>query len=261
MIAKKRCRGFLRKKYFFFLVLLILGNAGCATVPSKVRQPVIQSSAAGIYHTVEIGQTLWRISKAYHVDLKELMRINGITDAGQLEIGQRLLIPGVSAPLSLSLFAPVTNADMEKIVGPRYYSSHWRTITLHHSATLEGNAGSFDRNHRKRGMGGLFYHFVIGNGTGSGDGEIEVGARWKRQAQVNRPYDIQICLVGDFNREMISDKQFDCLIKLITVLREEYTISLKNIRKHNSIKGKHTACPGRGFPFDRIIGELRKIKA
>lgn len=252
---------FFRKKYFFFLAVLILGNAGCATAPSKVLPPVNQLSAAGIYHTVLSGQTLWRISKAYNVDLRELMRLNGITDAGALEVGQKLFIPGVSGFLPLSSFAPDNLAEVEKIIGPRHYSSHWRTITIHHSATLEGNAGSFDRNHRKRGMGGLFYHFVIGNGTGSGDGEIEVGTRWKKQAQVNRPNDIQICLVGDFERENISDKQLDRLIKLITVLREEYNIPLNNIRKHNSIRGKHTACPGRSFPFDRIIRELRRIKA
>ena len=47
----------------------------------------------------------------------------------------------------------------------------------------------------------VFYHFVIGNGTDSQDGEIEVGWRWRRQIEVERSGDIQICLVGDFNRQ------------------------------------------------------------
>jgi len=248
-------------KYCFFLFLIfVISSAGCVTAPHKVSPPVIPS-AAGVYHIVGSGQTLWRIAKTYNVDVNELMKANAIVDPGQLGVGQRLFIPRAFVPLPLGPSAPIVSADVESIVGPKRYSTRWQTITIHHSGTLEGNAEAFDRNHRQRGMGGLFYHFVIGNGTGSGDGEIEVGWRWRKQAQVNRPKDIQICLVGDFNRQRLSDKQFESLIKLITVLRQQYSISSRNIRKHKSIKGKHTACPGSGLPFDRIISELRKIKA
>lgn len=226
----------------------------------KVSQPIIPS-AAGVYHIVGSGQTLWRIAKTYNVDVNELMRVNAIVDSGHLGVGQRLFIPGAVVPLPLKLYAPIVTRDVESIVGPRRYTSRWRTITIHHSGTLKGNAETFDRNHRQRGMGGLFYHFVIGNGIGSEDGEIEVGWRWRKQSQVNRPNDIQICLVGDFNRQRVSDKQVESLIKLVTVLRQQYNIPLRNIRKHKSVKGKHTACPGSSLPFDRIISELRKIKA
>jgi hypothetical protein len=42
-----------------------------------------------------------------------------------------------------------------------------------YSAIKDGNAASYDRAHRRRGMeNGLAYHFVIGNGVDSGDGEI-----------------------------------------------------------------------------------------
>jgi N-acetyl-anhydromuramyl-L-alanine amidase AmpD len=107
-------------------------------------------------------------------------------------------------------------------------------------------------------MGGLFYHFVIGNGTLSGDGEIEVGWRWRKQEQVNRPSDIQICLVGDFNKQEVSNAQFDTLVKLISILRKQYNIPLSNIRKHKDIEGKITECPGDNFPFYNLLAELRK---
>jgi len=248
------------KYCFLLLVISVLGSAGCATVAQKVSQPIIPSPA-GAYHIVGSGQTLWRIAKTYNVDVHELMRANAINDPGQLGVGQRLFIPGAVVPLPFGPSAPIVTGDVESIVGPRRYTSRWRTITIHHSATLEGNAETFDRNHRQRGMGGLFYHFVIGNGIGSGDGEIEVGWRWRKQSQVDRPNDIQICLVGDFNRQRVSDKQVESLIKLIALLRQQYNIPLRNIRKHKSIKGKHTACPGNNLPFDRIISDLRKIKA
>ena len=105
-------------------------------------------------------------------------------------------------------------------------------------------------------MGGLFYHFVIGNGSGSGDGEIEVGWRWKKQVKANRAHDIQICLVGDFSRGRVSEAQFDSLLALIAVLRAEYGISLHALRKHEDIKGRHTECPGKYFPFYRLLSRL-----
>ncbi len=250
-----------KKLLFFLLAILALISAGCVTVRHKPPALSAVSPAQGVYHIVVSGQTLWRIAHIYNIDVNELMRLNGINDPSQLMVGQRLLIKRPYCPLPTGPVSPFVTSDVEAIVGPKNYSVHWRTITLHHSGTIEGNAEAFDRNHRKRGMGGLFYHFVIGNGAGSRDGQIEVGWRWRKQAPANRPNDIQICLVGDFNRERLSEKQFDSLIKLITVLRRQYNIPVTAIRKHKSIRGKHTACPGSSFPFDRIISRLRQIRA
>ena len=53
----------------------------------------------------------------------------------------------------------------------------------------------------------LGYHFVIGNGTHTGDGQVEVGSRWGKQkhgAHCKTPdnyyndHGIGICLVGNF---------------------------------------------------------------
>src|SRR3989338_4936683 len=235
---------------FLYLALFI---SGCVTVP---RQPIVQPY--GIYHIVERGQTLYRIAKTYNMDVSEIMRVNRIADPTQIDIGQRLFIPGVRSPLPVETYKPVSRDAVKKLVGQKYRVSHWRYITLHHSATLEGNAECFDLNHRGRRMGGLFYHFVIGNGTLSGDGEIEVGWRWRKQEEANRPADIQICLVGNFNKETVSSAQFDVLVKLISVLREQYNVPMRNIRKHKDIEGKITECPGANFSFDRLIAELRK---
>src|SRR4030043_330544 len=127
---------------FLYLALFI---SGCVTVP---RQPVVQPY--GIYHLMERGQTLYRIAKPYNIGLNELMRINRITDPTQIEIGQKLFIPGARSPLPIETYKPISQEAVKKLVGSKYRSSHWRYITLHHSATLEGNAKCFDRNHRDR---------------------------------------------------------------------------------------------------------------
>ena len=54
------------------------------------------SPARGIYHTVEPGQTLYRISRTYGVDEKYLARLNGIEDPTQLRVGERIFVPGVA---------------------------------------------------------------------------------------------------------------------------------------------------------------------
>ncbi len=81
---------------FYILVLIfeifVLSFTGCAPV-AYVKPSVPYPGMPGIYHRVERGQTLWRISKIYNVDLEEIARVNHISDASSLEVGQSLFIP------------------------------------------------------------------------------------------------------------------------------------------------------------------------
>lgn len=74
------------------IIICILGIAGCATEPVSIT-PATTTEAAGLYHRVEKGETLWKISRMYDVDLDELIKANNISDATNIEVGQRLLIP------------------------------------------------------------------------------------------------------------------------------------------------------------------------
>ncbi len=145
----------------------------------------------------------------------------------------------------------------------------WEYVVLHHSATHEGNANNFDKYHReqKKWEYGLAYHFVIGNGNGSGNGEIEVGDRWKKQIHgahtANTDLNqiaIGICLVGNFeeNNEP-TDNQFKSLISLVSYLSKKYNIPESHIVKHGQVLQKGTACPGKNFPYKRFINELRSL--
>ncbi|MDD4894689.1 MAG: LysM peptidoglycan-binding domain-containing M23 family metallopeptidase [Candidatus Omnitrophica bacterium] len=64
----------------------------------------------GVYHQVEKGQTLWRISKAYNVDLDEIVRINHIPDAASIEPGQSIFIPSAKQKKQ-QLFAEASPED------------------------------------------------------------------------------------------------------------------------------------------------------
>ncbi len=55
----------------------------------------------GIYHTVQPGQTLYRIALTYKVEEKRLARINHIKDPTQLKASQRIFIPGATRKLTV----------------------------------------------------------------------------------------------------------------------------------------------------------------
>ena len=132
----------------------------------------------------------------------------------------------------------------------------WRYVVIHHSATDGGNAGVFDEAHRGRGWDELGYHFVIDNGNGGPDGQVEVGSRWRSQkwgAHCRTPgneynlYGIGICLVGDFSESIPSEAQLASLRRLVSHLSSTYDIPPYNVIGHCDAPGASTECPGRAF--------------
>lgn len=160
-------------------------------------------------------------------------------------------------------------AKLDQICQPDTKERQWEYIVIHHSATAKGNATQFDHYHKKtKGWEyGLAYHFVIGNGSYSGDGEVEVANRWKKQVHgahtanmdCNR-VGIGICLVGDFENEGIpTENQFESLVNLVQYLCRKYSIPSSNILEHKHVHQKATACPGKNFPFSELKTRLTQI--
>jgi hypothetical protein len=158
-------------------------------------------------------------------------------------------------------YAYLTPSVRRAIDGAPVKRGRWKYIVVHNSGTREGNARVFDVYHRRvRHMqNGLAYHFVIGDGHGSGDGQIEIGDRWKRQingGHVASDYlnDIAlgICLVGDFNRDQPTRAQVAALEELISYLRERVGKSQGRraiVHAHKEINPRPTDCPGDRFPY------------
>lgn len=137
----------------------------------------------------------------------------------------------------------------------RSISPRWTTIVIHHSATARGNARAFDRSHRDKGWDELGYHFVIGNGSDTPDGLIEVGSRWHKQkhgAHCKTPgnyyneHGIGICLVGDFTKTRPTNKQLASLYELVRFLSVQLNIPPERITTHGLVKSG-TQCPGKYF--------------
>ncbi len=164
----------------------------------------------------------------------------------------------------------LTNSVRKEIDRAPVLRERWRFIIVHNSGTRQGNARIFDYYHKhvRRMRNGLAYHFVIGNGTSSGNGEIEVGDRWRRQingGHVHSDYlnniSLGICLVGDFNRTQPTRAQLDSCEELIRYLRdrcgkvERHNIPVRPHREMNPPRWP-TDCPGDDFPY-RWFGQFR----
>jgi murein DD-endopeptidase MepM/ murein hydrolase activator NlpD len=76
-----------------------------------VRQE--QIGQRGMYHQVQRGQTLWRIARAYAIDVKTLAYVNRLSLTDPLQIGQRLYIPGATQVRVVASRCPCDSAAEE----------------------------------------------------------------------------------------------------------------------------------------------------
>jgi len=142
----------------------------------------------------------------------------------------------------------------------------WQWIVIHHSATAYGSAAIFDDWHRNgRHWDELGYHFVIGNGSNSGNGAVEIGPRWVKQKygahtkvwnrEEYNQVGVGICLVGNFDKSVPTPAQMDALVRLVDWLAARYRIGDDHIIGHGDVCDTH--CPGRYFPRDEFFKQLR----
>lgn len=202
-------------------------------------------------HVVKRGDTLSELARKYGVTIAAIKNRNGLKN-DIIRIGQTLLIPVASATPG-AMLAPVIAATR----GVRVDAARWRYIVAHHSGIEAGNAKAYGAAHQRRGMEhGLAYHFVIGNGRDSGDGEIEVGPRWihqlrgghVRNQQVNAT-GIGICLVGNLQNHPPTSRQIASFHALMGWLRGGQVSNQCAFSVHRWIDRNHTVCPGRHFPY------------
>ena len=148
---------------------------------------------------------------------------------------------------------------------PKVNERKWKYIVLHHTASEAGSVSSIDAAHKQRRDSagkpwlGIGYHFVIGNGNGMKDGEIQPSFRWTKQlhgahagvADYN-DVGIGIVLVGNFEKKRPTAAQLRSARRLVQTLRSSYRITSKNIVTHGDVN--KTACPGKYFSLARITG-------
>jgi len=151
---------------------------------------------------------------------------------------------------------------------PSQVEKKWIAIVIHHSATKNGSAAIFDKWHKEGNYWeGVGYNFVIGNGTDSGDGQVEVTFRWRNQiigahcggtrGNWANKYAVGICLVGNFNHTTPTMQQMRSVVKLVRFLQNRYGIPKSRVYGHNTTPGtRATDCPGKHFPMAKLKSML-----
>ena len=171
-----------------------------------------------------------------------------------LTLTSALLLALAPAPLTPDatnrLFAIETPQTMDVIfqTDTPMRTGRWKYIYVHHSTTTAGNALSL-----ARGSDGVADHFIIGNGDGSVDGEVQIGPRWNNQAEAGIPNGaskidpdcISICLIGNFDNGVPTPTQLNRLEQLVNALQGRLRISATNVYLDQS---SSAAGVGRYFP-------------
>jgi LysM repeat protein len=234
-----------------FVRRLAIWASGGALTPFLTR--LAAHAADPDLHVVVSGDTLSEIAERYDVTVAQLRALNGIR-SHIIRPGQRLRVrAGSEYPMLASVRSAISIGNLDR--------RRWKHIILHHSATAEGNAAIFDRYHRvqRHMVNGLAYHFIIGNGSDSPDGRIEIGDRWSRQIQgghvrslAYNDNSIGICMVGDFEKSRPTPKQLEAGLELVGFLKRTLLGDRPKVLLHRELRGEHTLCPGRHFPTTRF---------
>jgi hypothetical protein len=152
---------------------------------------------------------------------------------GVLTFTSALLLALSPAPMSpdtsASLFAVDSPSGLDVVFETKVPAARerWAYVFVHHSNTPAGSALTM-----AQGASGLGDHFVIGNGDGCADGEIQIGQRWNNQTSATAPVGaskidpkcISVCLVGDFDHTVPTPTQLKRLTQLIETLQARLQI-------------------------------------
>lgn len=166
---------------------------------------------------------------------------------------------------------PVTPITKDNPWKPETAARDWKYIVLHHTASEQGDVESIHESHLKnkdkngKPWLGIGYHFVIGNGKGMSDGEIEPTFRWKKQMQGAHAgvadynqHGVGIVLVGNFEDGSPTKAQITSVKRLVRILSREYEIAVSQIIGHGDVKA--TECPGTHFPLSEIRDSVAALE-
>jgi len=232
------------------------------------------SASGDELYVVKRGDTLSSIARNHQISLMVLADRNGLSRSLHVYIGQRLVVPvksnrppapqrdagSGSAELPASVRRAIDQADVQP--------GRWKYIVIHHSGVDTGTVKAMDRYHREvRHMeNGLAYHFVIGNGSGMGDGEVAVGARWTGQldgghlaSEAQDRIALGICLVGNFDQTRPTARQLQSLTALVRSLMARCGLTPSAVKTHQQINIIGTRCPGRYFPTRSFLASLGTV--
>lgn len=224
---------------------------------SKQRRASNRKSTANAAAAQARTRTVWGALMASMTIVGGLMWV--------LQGGQSPRLDGLALPPMVAAAGPTSIEAVFK-TRTQIDSKRWQAIVIHHSGSNYGTPASIEAEHRSMNLDGMGFHFVIGNGSGLEDGEVNVGYRWLDQvagahvAGKNGDWfnasSIGICLVGDGNRQPPSERQMWRLNQLVSALADKLHIPQDHIYLHSDIA--QAGDPGRFFPEAAFRSQLTR---
>lgn len=111
----------------------------CLCLCASLSLPSAQDQTDSIFtvHVVQRGENLFRIALQYNLFAEQVAAANGITDSNSIVIGQRLIIPLVTAGLDQRLTHIVAAGETLASIAAAYSKSEAELITLNNLAAAD----------------------------------------------------------------------------------------------------------------------------
>jgi hypothetical protein len=173
-----------------------------------------------------------------------------------------LATPPLTSSAWRSLFAADSTDSVDSIFDTQVPvpAGRWRYIYVHQSATPGGDAVTLSQG--SDGTAPFADHFVVGNGDGCVDGEIQMTQAWNHQEAIRTPPPgaklsaacVSICLVGDFSHTRPTAAQMRRLGQLINALQSRFGIPAGAVFAHPTVDT--AAGAGHAFPTAELHAQL-----
>jgi LysM repeat protein len=112
------------KTLSFLIILILISPTGIVFAQ--------ETSPSGPVYIVQEGDYLWEIAYRFHVTQEELVRANAITNADQIPIGMRLIIPGLEGIQGILTTRPVEYGENLQSLSLQYNISPKMLRQLNH---------------------------------------------------------------------------------------------------------------------------------
>jgi hypothetical protein len=221
------------------------------TRPNHIRPHLIPNGSAAIVKKFRVKKSQRKL-----IVFSTLLGVLSLTSALLMALAPAPLVPDAAT----SLFAVDEPRSLDAVFATKtpVPANRWKYIFIHHSQSASGNALTLSQ-----ANDGMSDHFLIGNGDGCMDGEIQISQRWNQQqlalppvgAKAIDPACISICLVGDFDKTIPTPTQLRRLNQLVATLQSQLHIDKNNVLLIDS-PPPSPASTGRYFPKAAFRGQL-----
>jgi hypothetical protein len=143
--------------------------------------------------------------------------------------------PPSAGPFCLATYYKLDSVDHALHSEQPQAANRWNAIEIFFSGTRGGNADRLAEVNRLNSAAELNCHFIICNGVGARDGEIESTQRWQtqRSARLDAPgtdRTIRVCLIGNGTSAVPTEYQLGRLRILLENLCRKFSIPNDAVR-------------------------------